>query len=135
MVSSRSVNRFNRHDNNRSCTKNSPLFFISSNARIPLCTQLLRSISCYNMVKMKKHILSAFERLLETKSITLLEPKQESLGDFAVHMKQLQTYDTTLTPEIIIQKLKKSELFDKVEKKDEFINVWIAKKLLFEQLN
>ena len=87
------------------------------------------------MVRMKKHILSAFERLLETKSITLLEPKQESLGDFAVHMKQLQTHDTTLTPEIIIQKLKKSELFDKVEKKDEFINVWIAKKLLFEQLN
>jgi len=83
----------------------------------------------------KDQIIKALSKTFGGQDFTLLTPKQDSFGDFAINIKQLQSIDPKINIKSVIDQLKKIDLFSSVEETREFINFWLSNKILLENLN
>src|SRR3989344_2327342 len=83
----------------------------------------------------KDQIIKALSKTFGGQDFTLLTPKQDSFGDFAINIKQLQSIDPKINIKSVIDQLKKNNLFISVEETRGFINFWLSNKILLENLN
>ncbi len=69
---------------------------------------------------------------IDGSNISLLTPKISEHGDFAFHISQFGEDSQKVMD--IIDRLSKNGLFEKVEQKDSFINLYVSKKILLDEL-
>jgi len=81
---------------------------------------------------LKQKIIKMLGKKLGTDKFVLLTPKNSSFGDYAIHINQLK--DKKVKIQNFIKQLKKEEIFEKIEEKSGFINFFISKKVLVEEL-
>src|SRR3989338_8761520 len=82
----------------------------------------------------KQQVQEALSKALGAKEITLLTPKDTSFGDYAVNIYQLVGEDKKTDSASLVKKLQENELFEKVELKGSFINLFVNQKILLEKL-
>ena len=82
----------------------------------------------------KQQVQEALSKALGAKEITLLTPKDTSFGDYAVNVHQLVGEDKKADGAFLVKKLQENELFEKVELKGSFINLFVSQKILLDKL-
>ena len=85
---------------------------------------------------LKQKVYEAFREALGTKEITLLNPTRPEFGDFAVNIHRFESASWRRDSKVenVIKKLAQNELFEKIEQKGSFINVFIKIETLLNEL-